>query len=31
MAASYIQTETGGTVFDYSTVIPFNLTLNWYW
>ena len=31
MAASYIQTETGGTVFDYSTVIRFNLTLNWYW
>jgi opacity protein-like surface antigen len=30
-ALGYIQQDIDGTVFDNSTVIPFNLTLNWYW
>lgn len=30
-AIGYVQQDIGGTIFDESSVFPFNLTLNWYW
>jgi hypothetical protein len=31
LSVSYIYQTIGGEIFDYTEVIPVNLTLNWYW